>query len=486
MTTAKSTVTFQPVPAWWVPVWVELQGDTKVPDPLQNAVHALLRAGRSDVRTMASDLCVPEVLVRSSVEQLLGRNKVDVSEDGRIHLAPDTHDEADEPRVSVREAWVAWDPLHRRPLTEVWVGTRYPGFGKVGDPPRDSKPTPEHLDTALRLLPHMDTLDLLIPREIERADGDDRAPGLPRARAIDHTQLRGIRLREAGRTRRGGMLVPTEIRLGTAVVWRPTLRVHDESPGELDPSGLDGLRAREPGAADAVRARLTSEADAQLGPLLEKAGYSTLDEVRDAARREARSAIGSGWSTRSWPRTRQRIEEAVVEQKIGTLLSGDWRRQAVGWAHVVEAFTQDLVGVAMDIVLHHGTLPSIPAPDRHRLKRILPSMSFRAISLLEKPKTADETLKELRKKLSSDSDSIGHRLATIAVAARMNKNFRHALFAADSNLPGVMKHLDTVSKKRNTVMHEKRSGTELDVHGFRESILQVCRAWMETELRPGA
>ncbi len=90
MTIAKSTVTFQPVPAWWVPVWVELQGDTKVPDPLQNAVHALLRAGRSDVRTMASDLCVPEVLVRSSVEQLLGRNKVDVSEDGRIHLAPDT------------------------------------------------------------------------------------------------------------------------------------------------------------------------------------------------------------------------------------------------------------------------------------------------------------------------------------------------------------------------------------------------------------
>lgn len=486
MTESKNRATFQPVPAWWVPVWVELQGDSDVPDPLEKAVHALVRAGRNDVAMMAADLCVPAVLVRSSVEMLVLHNKVRVDEAGRVHPAPETPTEGDEPQVKVREAWVAWDPIHRRPLTQIWVHTRYPSFGEVSRPPDDLRPSPEQLDTALRLLPHMDTLDLLIPRKVPRDEGAEAPRGFPRSQVIDNTQLRAIRLREAGRTRRGGMLVPTELRLGSAVVWRPTLRAHDESLGELDPLGVRGLQLREPDAAQAVRDALTDAADHQLGPLLEKAGYRSMEEVREAARREARSAIGAGWSKTAWPLTTLRIEEAHVEQRVGTLLSGDWRRLALGWAHVVEAFTQELVGAAMHIVLGCRSLPGIPGPDRQRLKRLLPSLSNKVLSDLEKPETGRRVLAELKKKLSNDSDSIGHRLATIAVAARVDTTFRKALFDANDHLPDVMKHLDAAAQERNTVMHEKRSGEEVDVHGLRERVVRVCRAWMDTELRPGA
>ena len=486
MTAAKPTTIFQPVPAWWVPVWVELQGDADVPDPLEQAVHALIRAGRSDVPMMAADLCVSRVLVRSSVELLLGRGEVVVEDDGTIRLAETTPEEDGEPDVVVREAWVAWDPLHRRPVSEIWVGSRYPDFGRVGDPPGDQRPRAERLDTALRLLPHMDTLDLLMPRDEPQGGRGGGDAAFPRARLIEKTLLRGIRLRDGGRTRRGSMLVPTEVRLGSAVVWRPTLRNHEESLGELDPMGLLGLQAREPDAAQAVRDILGDEADHQLGPLLEKAGYTSLDELREAAGREARSVIGEAWSERAWPMTTLRIREAHVEQRVGMLLSGDWRRLAQGWAHVVEAFTQELVSAAMPIVLECSGMPAIPAPDRHRLKRLLPSLSNKVLKDLEKPEEGRRTLRELKSKLSNDSDSVGHRLATIAVAARIDPSFRRALFDADSALPGVMKHLDAAGKERNAVVHEKRSGDEVDVHGFRERVLEICRAWMGTGLRPGA
>ena len=56
-------------------------------------------------------------------------------------------------------------------------------------------------------------------------------------------------------------------------------------------------------------------------------------------------------------------------------------------------------------------------------------------------------------------------------------------FDAETELPGVMGHLDRMSKDRNTIMHAKRSADEVDVHGFRDRVIRVCAAWMQTQVR---
>ena len=470
-------------PAWWIPVWVEIVGPSQGLDPLQEAVLALVKAGRSDADTMAADLALPRSLTRAAAEGLVALGLLEFDEqDGLVACAESVeHSPGDEVAPRVREAWIPWDPLHARPLSIIWLDSRFPNImlpEAVDDGALRSRPKDRDVETSLRLLPHLSTLELISPR----AHGLREAPQPGMVVRLDRARLRAIRLRDGGWAKRGAFLVPTEQRLTRALVWRPTLLAHPNEVGELDPRGVDGLVVRRPDLVAELEHRAVDEADRCLQPLLDAGAYASIDELRENARKQAARGLAGFWTPRAWPRTCRALEEAFIEQEIGVLLEGDWRRLARGWAEVVEALTVELVEPARALVREAGSLPTLPPEVERRLQRVL-GQTWQHLGQLRRGGDARKNFGDLKWKLAQDSDSIGHRLLAIGAAAMLDAEQRRAIQEADQALPEIFRQLDVANQERIAVIHHRARSEDLDVVGFRDRVLNLCRAWMGSGIR---
>jgi hypothetical protein len=180
-----------------------------------------------------------------------------------------------------------------------------------------------------------------------------------------------------------------------------------------------------------------------------------------------------------------RLEDAFLDERIGSLLDGDWRRLARGWADVMEDFTHELTEPARRLVLERNIreVPLLSPGAEQHLKGLFDGQGAWAIKRLRDPKASANDWKTLHNSLRNDADSIGHRLAALAVAAWVDPMVRRAVEQAAEALPGAVSHLEAATKERNTVIHRRTHAEDVDVQGFRDRILRLVGAWMISGLR---
>jgi DnaJ-domain-containing protein 1 len=472
------------VPAWWIPVWVSLLGDTHVTDPLEDAVFRLIELGRGQSRDIALTLQVDVSLVHSALDSLEETGRIQQQGEQWVVRQEPTRDET--PRE--REGWAVWDSQARRPLLQVVLGARphvepnapegWELLSCDADPAQSKRPKDGDVDRALSYLPELPELRGLEPL----------GSGL---RTFDPGLIRRIRRNSRERLVSGSAYVPVEFRPVTgSVVWRPCVFPFARAPSELDPAAWGGLLGRVDAAS---RQRLEARQEDAAGTIarfaLQEAGYSSMSELREAASRKARYELAGVWDNPGWDKLQQMIVTAEIFATIAHAVKHASRRQALHcWADVLEF----LMG------LLHQRFAEAFSKDRFREVRNLP-VSLRKERVLAQRSVLrgsvdhllgvvadDNKLGSLRDALER-SASIGPRILGLAFARVFVPDVGKLLEPALADCPAFFDELSEANVMRTRVVHldvgETDSAEDLDLEDFRHRVLRLAQVSMQISMQ---
>jgi hypothetical protein len=447
-----------PVPGWWVPVWVVLDDVGGTTDVLEEAVAGMVRAGLDTTPEITRELCVDAALVESAVATLIGAAVLAV--DGGRLVAVQGRPEA---HVRSRAGFVAWSPSAGRALLQIWLDTDAPEVEsaptgwrvETWEEPEEGYPrAPRRTDVAqqLELLPTAGDLRVFEPRAgagVHETDGG-----------------RVCRLRpRPGPYRRQPIWVAVEQRPQGPVVWRPTLVPQPTIDTELDPGGWDGLIASAHGAARTGAEGARHECMDAIAPgVLREAGFSSVQELRDSARAQAARELGDLGAWEGLPAV---VEEAFVVQKLGEVVGVDWRRLVQAWGHVLEVLTQALVNRLRDR-LRALQAREIGVDERRQLQKLFGTQTWRA-------ERAVARLGTLKEAVANGVDTIGTRVAALAVCVALDPDVRRAYQIACGGTPALFEALDKAVDERNRATHPRDDAEEIEVTGHRARVLYLCR-----------
>jgi hypothetical protein len=457
-------------PCWAIPVWASLDGAADQTDPLVTAITRLVTVGIDRDAGIAAHLGMPRSLVQAAANLLVSSGALVRDEDGRLAPPAEPSREDEDAERRVHPAWILWDPLHNRPVLQLVLSDQPPGSRLWVE----GRPPPMRLvEEALRLLPLVPDLRVLEPR------------GEHGGHLLDAARVTGLRLRGDGRACRASGQIAVEQRVSGAVVWRLSAVRDREDPGELDPRGWEGLLERPDVDTEPVRADRDAFQSKRLQPILDELGFKTLDELREAARREVSRELTGISRARGWGRTLKAIEDAAIDQRMAMAIDAGWRRLARGWAEAIEALTLEAIAHARQVIAGMEAPPSLPPEVAGRIERLAgPSWS-----LVVRCSTNKRDFKELKRKLERGEDSAGHRLITLAMAAGADREVRRALEEADarvrSEFPGaggLFKLLDDARAERNAISHVRTREEDIDVSALRQRVLVLARVLMASGL----
>ncbi len=476
-----------PTPATWLPVWVTLEG-ASAEDPLEEALWRLVDAGVARPHALWQQLCLPRDLIDAAVAALISKGLL--REEG-AGLAAETREETVS-TAQTRPGWMAWDDRSQRPLSQLWLDARLPsppaalsGWVLHRAPAsfarRPHRPRNSHISEALLRTLSAGTLTILEPA----GEG---------VRLVDSLWVSALRLRSDWHPSTHPIWIPVAHRPGgLRIVWRPALRPMAAVSTELDPQGDAGLEDRiESINAEPLQA-MERDLNRQLTPqYLIAAGYRSIDDLKDAARRKCHTELRL--SSDTWPKTVQMIEAAYVQEALSRLAGLDSRLLAQGWALAVETLTGELARQCVGRVSAHP-----PAPPERLQRRRLQALLFPGYDRVAGIFSQREDVREQRwamiqqscADIRRDRDSIGPRLAVLAVAVLCDSSTRRRIedaddrFRAELRRPprttkadrhGLLCALDQLNKYRNRTDHYRTEAAPVDVLDFSTQVMAVCRA----------
>lgn len=462
-----------PVPAWWVPTFLETQLGAGAVDPLERAALRFLaldtpQAPRTP-ESMALALRMDPAMVHGAVARLHSRGWVEPVTDGSWRRTAQVEDiEVVRER---REAWVPWDPVDGRPLLGVWLGSEPPQWeegprpwlehGASERPQLDgaARPRPKEVAQALRLLTSVD--DPLVLEAVGR-----------------HAELfQGEILRLYPRLdapRPGWMAVYVEHRPTGSAVWRPQPAPTQEVETELDPAGwvrfLDRMADR--------RQRLEEEEDARTvgRDVLARLEVATVAELRA----KLRVRLGLELGRRVSAALRDAAVEAAVQQQLAEATDQPWRRALTGWTEVLERWLRDVSeGLALPALQglepNEGDWDAFGARARMVRERLGPSWGPLK-QLLKK-----RELHQLRQLMTADRATGGARVLALAAAMAVDDEARAGIVALDDRVAilvgeGLFPALNRLVSERNAITHAHSGADEVGGVGFRDRVLALLRA----------
>lgn len=458
-----------PVPAWWVPVWIVLDGRPGVLDPLEDAVAALVAVGTARPSAIASTLAVPAPLVESALTHLAASGLV-ILEGEDWRSAPGLPAEMSEPQE--RAAFVAWDEAVGRPLLQVWLDVNDPDPEELPPVAQGTVlPVPPSADATWPRLPTSDRVDRSL--QLLAATGTVVAlePVGGQVREVDGARVVRLRRRPDRRSERGWIWVPVEHRLQGAVVWRPSLLPRPDVETELDPAGWDGLLNRAGALTATLRAAQGEVHDLIAPGVLERTGYRSVEELRSEAVRSADREL-NGPVPAEWGIVAEVVAAAFVTQRTAEAAALDWRAVARGWADVLEVVTLELVRrVRPALLAVRLTDAGKVAPDRLR-----PVLGSATLGHVRKVLRSEEEANRLVDSVRHGTDSIGVRILAIAAAVAADPAVYRAFAELSMDHARFFDDLDRANKDRIAVVH-RRDGDEdrVSIVGFRDRVLSVAR-----------
>jgi hypothetical protein len=456
--------TWAPIPAWWIPVWVVLDGASGALDPLEDAVLALVAAGKRQPDAVASVLAVPTLLVERALAHLAAQGLVAGEAGAWRPVAAAMAGAAPQERA----AFVAWDEATIRPLLQVWLDPEAPE-----DPPDIASATVLPVPSADREWPKRPS-DQRIDRALQLFAATGAVVALEPigsgVREVDGARVVRVRRRLDQRFARRWIWAPVEHRLHGAIVWRPSLVPRPNLETELDPGGWEGLVQRVPELAGVLQAAQGEVLDAIAPGVLERAGFRTVDELRAEAHRSAERAL-DGPVAAPWQPIVALVAQAYAAERTAEAVGLDWRALARGWADVLEALTLALLGRVRIVVL--GATLRAPQPEEvARLVRELGPGVHRLKAVWRNPEEA----KRLADTVRDGTDSIGTRLLAVMVAVASDAKLRSAFLEAMQDHPRFFDDLDTANKERIAVVHRRDATDEqVSVVAFRERVIALAR-----------
>ncbi|GMU06522.1 hypothetical protein [Corallococcus caeni] len=472
------------VPAWWVPVWVSLHGDTHVPDPLEDAVFRLIELERGQSRDIALMLQVDVSLVHSALDSLEAAGRIQQQGEQWVLRLAQTRDEA--PRE--REGWVVWDAQARRPLLQVVLGARphhepnapegWELLACDANPSQGKRPKDREVEQALSYLPELPELRGLEPL----------GSGL---RTFDPGLIRRIRRNSRERLEAGNAYVPVEFRPVTgSVVWRPCVFPFARAPSELDPAAWEGLLGRVDAAS---RHRLEARQEDAAGTIAQfallEAGYSSMSELREAASRKARYTLAGVWDNPGWDKLQPMIVTAEIFATIAHAVKHASRRQSLHcWADVLE-FLMGLLHQRFSAAFVKDRFREVRSmPGSLRKERVLAQRSVLrgSVDHLLGVVAEDKGLDRLRDALER-SASIGTRVLGLAFARVFVPGTGKHLDPALAECPAFFDELSEANALRVAVVHldvdGARSAEEIELEDFRHRVLRLAQASMQISMQ---
>lgn len=479
----------------WVPVAVTLGAEAAEPDPLSQAVLDLVRAGRTHPEALASTLCLHagrRALLDSAMDELVERGLL-VQDGDRLVAAPSA---AVAEHSVERGGWLLWG--WGRPVPMLWLGDR---------PELDDSRWDEDVSTEVevpfprqseieQVAPIFAKLSSLLVFESRGSPWVTSESGAVRGGSTswvtcDRDLVRRVRPRQA-RWRRH----PAYVRIAfgpTAkpTVWTPSMVPTAAVLTELDAGGWEAFLDRSDPASRQRLRHLEIEARSSLAPvLLSKAGYTSLDDLRQAATAQVRRELGTAWDRMGWRELRNLATDAEVSAIGAVALGGNWRAVLHGWADLLEATSRGLLdSVDLDAVLAR-------VKEMHRIHKksgshddnALRSVAACSVTLggsteiLQDTIRSAQRLKELADALGSGVATIGTRLLAAAFAYALIPGGREALGPALQHQPGFFGELGAANKERTVVVHPEHN-EKVDVSVFRSRVLALCGAVMRLSKR---
>lgn len=460
-----------PVPGWWIPMWVSLADGATGPDPLEEAGHALVRAGVDRAESIAQVLCVDSVLVESALAGLALSGRLTTA-DGRWRAT--TTDVPTQARTE-REGWIFWDPVANKPLMQLWIGPRpeelavpagWEALAIDGKP--QGRPSIVEVDRVLSLLAG-------VP-EVLGLEGRGSAFAI-----VDMASVRSVRRDPRKPIERGVAHVPIELRPVTGpVVWRPAIVRFGRVQTPLDPRGWRGLLDRLEPEGCALLERRRREASVAIAPgVLEAAGYERVEDLEEAIELEARRTFGARWEASGWQNLSGLIRNAERHAVVSRAVGGDWRSALHGWADVLDA----LVAEACDRVAGDrdeetfARVRELTTKERHRRIRAHgATLGDVTTAKLVGDVATDANLDELAAALRT-VPSIGPRISGLAFAFVFGRDGRTTLAPALDSAPSFFVDLDRANKDRRKIAH-LGGDDSVDVASFRQRVITLARAAM--------
>lgn len=472
-TTSATRRSWFPVPAWWFPVSIVLDGDARALDPLEEAILGLIASDVQTPRGMADVLGLSSSLVEAACDDLESRQRVARGADGHWEIAVVEDRRTDEPpRPSTFDAWIAWDAGPERPVAQVWLSRERPTKPEsmpaqgwdIRPMPNDIVFPPEprfnDVDDQLRVAAGLETFILLEPM------------GLAVSR-LDGQRVRRLTRRLGERAAQGWLWVPVEQRVTGAAVWRPCLVPRPDVETELERGGLGALRMRlSAGDGQRLDAEQRALSAATAPGVFRESGFETVDALHEWAARERASELGGaapGWLSQTWGA----VGTALSDERIAETTGSDWRALCRGWADVLETLTLDLANRVRAVVVNCRALPVPSGHDRDTLRRLVGEPVYGQFQrLANDPKKYEG----LRREFGKRNDAIYARTVGVVVAAAVDRRFRRDLEVLCETYPRFFALLDEARERRNTVVHVGRSNVDVDPLGFRSQVLELCRA----------
>jgi len=458
-----------PVAAWWFRVWVTVRGTAACGDPLETAVAELVGAGCDTEAAVGRALALPSALTSAAVAALVSSGVLVVDKVGKLGVGAAATDGR---AVHARRGWVAWEARHGRPLRQIWLDDEIPDASTLLPPngwevcapqeesrPNAGSPHPRDVDAALRLLPAVGGLVLA-------------EQGGAHARFLEGEAVARLRRAADVGARRGFIWVPVEQRVSGAVIWLPGIIPHADLVSELDPGGVEQLANTSPEGRTSIGLRAASLRDAIAPGVLTKAGFETVEALREASRREAEHEVGVAFRA-AGDGLRQAIVEAYVGEVLARVLGGDGRGHARGWADVLELATGQLIP-HLRHVLRAAENPGNLSPEREReVARTLGPSWPHVKKLLSKP----DECRRLREACDGQVHTIGTRVLALGVAVVIDRTAREAFMSATRDTPQMMKWLEQAVQERNLIVHPK-PGEVVDAAGFRSRTVAIVAGLM--------
>jgi hypothetical protein len=218
--------------------------------------------------------------------------------------------------------------------------------------------------------------------------------------------------------------------------------------------------------------------------VLQQAGYSSADELRQACERQLQRDLESAWGSPSW----EKLQEYMVDAEVGATVaqivnSRGWRHALQGWAGVLET----MVRLAAECVepaferAHFQRVLALSSQERKQQTQKQAAVLGDNTSWLGGEFSKDEKLKELQQALAK-SASIGPRMMGLAFAWVFVPESGRRLEPALARVPRLFDELDKAKDTRNLIIHPDDSRSEgVDVGSFRHRLLYLASAVMRMD-----
>lgn len=466
-----SPIRYCPIPAYFIPVTVSLQEDAGPRDALEEAVVSLVGIGQRFPHEVVRTLCVASELVESALAQLQLRQIVTLEEEsGEYSIA--THASA-AARPRERPGYVLWDLLTDQPTFQLILGKPHPepyvpeGLEvlDISAPRPGRRPRLNHIDRAVRTLPEIPDLQVLVPLGCAYRTID--ASVVQRVRFLAHRSLL------AGRA-----FVPIEFRPQCEpIVWRPVVVPTFELVTSLDPRGYEGLKSRIP---DAIREleRQRMEIDPRLLELLAADGYRSVEELFADAEQRVRWSLVGAWGNPGWQEVQQAAVEAMRQMILSRFLRSSLHNGMHGWADVLERAVRTLLHMVAQPAAYESWRQL--CKESQRLRAALEERT-RALGALAEQLLKASDLKSGKPEAFHrliERGTLGSRLLGLIALWVADAAVAQRLRPALEERPDFFRKLDKTIEMRNRTVHPGDEEAP-NARALRNAVLELVQAMMK-------